>query len=119
MLALSLHNIGIVEVENCCGCDEEASSSSEDEDDEDEECTTSAEEEKVLYEEMMMDKSLSLSSSHISITLPCRMFRDSSTRYNITVSLHVTLAWSPSLRMCALTQNQNSTSFLHLCRSYS
>ena len=28
----------------------------------------------------------SLGSSHLSITLPCKMFRDSSSRYNITVS---------------------------------
>lgn len=94
MLALALHNIGIVEVENCyCHCDdkeeEEASTSSSeegDEDDDEQECSTTAEEERVLYEEEMMDKSLELSSSHLSITLPCRMFRDSSTRYNITVS---------------------------------
>ena len=97
MLALALHNIGIVEVENCyCHCDdkeeeEEASTSSSEEGDEDgedgeQECSTTAEEERVLYEEEMMDKSLELSSSHLSITLPCRMFRDSSTRYNITVS---------------------------------
>ena len=56
MLALSLHNIGIVDIETCC------SLSSED----DEECTSVVEEET--------DES----PSHLSITLPCRMFRDSS-----------------------------------------
>jgi len=54
MLALSLHNIGMVEVENfpLDGHD---------------------------------DEKLSRSCSHLSITLPCKSFRNSSKHYNITV----------------------------------
>lgn len=64
MLALALHNnIGIVKVENC-SVDDQGESSSAAEDDE-----------------------KASSPSHLSVSLPCRSFCSSSTRYTITVSL--------------------------------
>ncbi len=53
MLALSLHDVGVVEAET-----------------------------------IGVDENTSGASSHLSITLPCKMFRNSSTRYNITVRVY-------------------------------
>ena len=74
MLALSLHDVGIVEVEKFSLGDgnpeldiDQVSSSG---------CSAAAEN----------NEEVTSSSSHVSITLPCRVFPNSSTRYNITVS---------------------------------
>mmetsp|Transcript_23764 Transcript_23764/g.40621 ORF Transcript_23764/g.40621 Transcript_23764/m.40621 type:complete len:316 (+) Transcript_23764:435-1382(+) len=58
MLALSLHNIGIVEVETFTLDDEQDGDKKE---------------------------SSSNATSHLCITLPCKLFQNSSTRYNITI----------------------------------
>ena len=78
MLALALHNVSIVDVEDFTLVEEEV-----------------VEEEVVEEEEVVGDKrkrtaakedDTTSSSSHLSITLPCKSFHGTRTRYNITVS---------------------------------
>lgn len=66
MLALSLHNIGIVEVEDFA-------------------LMNQGEERRAEMEQVVSAERSP--ASHLSITLPCKAFRDTATRYNITVSI--------------------------------
>lgn len=100
MLALSLHNVGIV------GCDVEdfpsVGSSSDPEEDLDKRDDTSSENEDTARcadaaENLQLSRPLS--PSHLSITLPCRAFPKSSTRYNITVVFMNEMA---SMKRCFL-----------------
>ena len=74
MLAMALHNVSIVDVEDFTLCDESSSV-------EEEEVVGDKRKRKVTKEE-----DATASSSHLSITLPCKSFHGTSTRYNITVS---------------------------------
>ncbi len=74
MLAMSLHNVPIVEVEVFSPIDKKNAS------------FDSFEEEGVLLDvDLAKMPRPSSSSSHLSITLPCKSFHGSSTRCNITV----------------------------------
>ena len=83
MLALALHDIGIVEVENFSLDEQEEENDSLDE--QEDESSSEVAEAAVVDNEKVRS-----SSSHLSITLPCKLFRNSSTRYNITVSYSIT-----------------------------
>lgn len=74
MLAMALHNVSIVDVEDFTLVDE--SSAAEEEVDE---AVGDKRKRKAAKEE-------DATSSHLSITLPCKSFFGTRTRYNITVS---------------------------------
>jgi hypothetical protein len=73
MLAMSLHDVPIVEVEVFPPIDNKNASFS------------FKGGEVVKLDDDLENKPGSSSSSHLSITLPCKSYHDSSTRYNITV----------------------------------
>jgi len=91
MLALALHNIGIVEVENFSLDEQEETN-----DDSSEVAEASSLE---VAEAAVADNEKLRSPSHLSITLPCKLFRNSSTRYNITI---VFMNYSASSKRCFL-----------------
>jgi len=74
MLAMALHNVSIVHVEDFTLVDESAE----------------GEEEEVVGDKRKRmaakEEDSTTSSSHLSITLPCKSFFGTRTRYNITVS---------------------------------
>ena len=75
---MALHNVSIVDVEDFTLVDDESSAAEEEEvDSNGKRKRTAAKEE---------DANTSSSSSHLSITLPCKSFHGTRTRYNITVS---------------------------------
>ena len=78
MLAMALHNVSIVDVEDFTLVDE--SSAAEEEVDE---VAGDKRKRKAKKDE---EDATSSSSSHLSITLPCKSFHGTRTRYNITVS---------------------------------
>ncbi|KAL3806436.1 LOW QUALITY PROTEIN: hypothetical protein ACHAXA_002807 [Cyclostephanos tholiformis] len=75
MLAMSLHDVPIVEVEVFPPIDNKNASFS------------FKGGEVVKLDDDLENKPGSSSSSHLSITLPCKSYHDSSTRYNITIML--------------------------------
>jgi len=88
---MALHNVSIVDVEDFAFDGE--SSSVEEVDSNGKRKRTAAKEE---------DSTTSSSSSHLSITLPCKSFHGTRTRYNITVSsrcVHCTRPLSASFRV--------------------
>ena len=70
ILALALHNVRIGNVEDHILNDNSRS-------------------EKAVDEGVVDGPDRTTSASHLSITLPCKSFPNSSTRYNITVSLYI------------------------------
>ena len=72
ILALALHNVRIGNVEDHILNDNSRS-------------------EKAVDEGVVDGPDRTTSASHLSITLPCKSFPNSSTRYNITVSLYIVL----------------------------
>ena len=83
---MALHNVSIVDVEDFT-VDDESSSVEEEEVVGDKRKRTAAKEEDS-------------SSSHLSITLPCKSFHGTSTRYNITVSSRYICACPLSASFC-------------------
>jgi hypothetical protein len=73
---MALHNVSIVDVEDFTLVDDESTSEEEEVDSNGKRKRTAAKEEDAT----------SSSSSHLSITLPCKSFHGTRTRYNITVS---------------------------------
>ena len=87
MIAMSFHNVPIVEVEgfrpcdyyyDCSDCNASSSSTATYANGK---CWTQEDNKTIIQQERL----LSSSSSHLSIILPCKAFSSSSTLYNITI----------------------------------
>ncbi|KAL3762244.1 hypothetical protein ACHAW5_007193 [Stephanodiscus triporus] len=81
MLAMSLHNVPIVEVEIYSPTDNKNTSYASFEEQEVDVLTTTG----MTSDDDLKKKSRPSSPSHLSITLSCKPFHNSSTRYNVTI----------------------------------
>jgi hypothetical protein len=101
MIAMSLHNVPIVEVELFRPCDHYYNCYSDDDDDYN--TSSVVDVPKKTITKQSSNKNISSSSSHMSITLPCKALYNSSILYNITIVLLPAVAASQRCFLGILT----------------